>query len=187
MTLVCARLYQAGVREKMAFEGSYEITPYHQRDVDALRRVSPRFVAALVGGVATLCLLGWLSSDSPVRTPGVLSFMLGALILVQLTIHVRHVRNYVLFRAMSTDQIRGRLEYPRPLLLTASSLEIFTFAAMFTVLFVFTGNVFVLGGAFGCTVVATQHWKLMRRALAAAQNGPTERPVGSTPVKSETA
>jgi hypothetical protein len=39
---------------------------------------------------------------------------------------------------------------------------------MFSVLFVFTGSLFVLGGAFGCTVVAAQHWNLMRRAADAA-------------------
>src|SRR6266446_1861735 len=48
LTLVCARLYQKGVRDKIVFEGSYELTPYFQRDIDALRRVSPRFVWALV-------------------------------------------------------------------------------------------------------------------------------------------
>ena len=159
MTLICARLYQGGVREKMAFEGSYEITPFYQRDVDSLRRVSPRFVLILVVGVVTLCLPGRVAAES---SPGLFSFVLGALILLQLAIHVRHVRNYVLFRAMATDAIRGRLEYARPLLLRTSSIEIFTFAAMFGVLFAFTGSLFVLGGAFGCAVVAAQHWHMSR-------------------------
>jgi len=161
MTLVCARLYQAGVREKMAFEGSYEITPFYQGDIDALRRVSPRFVLVLVIGVVTLTLPGRVAAES---SPGFFSFILGALILLQLTIHIRHVRNYVLFRAMATDGIRGRLEYARPLLLKSSAVEIAMFAVMFGVLFVITANLFVLGGAFGCTVVAVQHWSLMRRA-----------------------
>ena len=36
LTIMCARLYQAGANQKMAFEGSYEITPYYQRDINAL-------------------------------------------------------------------------------------------------------------------------------------------------------
>src|SRR5947207_12636171 len=48
LTLICARLYQKSVREKIVFEGSYELTPYFQRDIDALRAVSPRFVWALL-------------------------------------------------------------------------------------------------------------------------------------------
>lgn len=170
MTHACARLYQAGAREKLAFEGSYEITPYHQRDVDALRRMSPRFLLALVVGFVAVGTLGYLSHDD---SPGLFAFMLGALILLQLMVHIRHVRNYVLFRAMATDAVRGRLEYSRPVLLRNSSLEILTFAVMFLVLFVFTRSVFVLGGAFGCAVVAIQHWVLMRRAIRRSPDRPS--------------
>ena len=56
LTIMCARLYQAGANQKMAFEGSYEITPYYQRDINSLRRLSPRFFAAL------LLSLVWLSA-----------------------------------------------------------------------------------------------------------------------------
>lgn len=41
--LACARLYRG--QDKIVFEGSYEITSTDQADVDALRKVSPRFVA----------------------------------------------------------------------------------------------------------------------------------------------
>ena len=34
-----------------SLEGSYELTPYFQKDVDCLRSVSPRFVLALIGTV----------------------------------------------------------------------------------------------------------------------------------------
>src|SRR5262249_59412587 len=99
-------------------------------------------------------------------SPGLFSFMLGALILVHLTIHVRHFRNYVLFRAMLTDAVRGRLEYSRPVLLRTSAIEIITFAGMFAVLFAFTGSPFVLGGVFACTVVAAQHWRMSSKGTA---------------------
>jgi hypothetical protein len=169
MTLVCARLYQAGAREKMTFEGSYEITPFYQKDIDTLRRLSPRFVLVLVIGVAVLSITG---RDMAETSPDLFAFLLGALILLQLMIHIRHVRNFVLFRAMATDGIRGRLEYARPLMLKSSSIEIAMFAVMFTVLFAFTGSPFVLGGAFGCAVVAIQHWNLMRRARGAPRAAP---------------
>ena len=163
MTLMCARLYEAGAREKIAFEGSYEITPFYQRDIDSLRRVSPRFVLVLGLGITIFALS---ARDSAASSPELFSFMLGALILLQLMVHIRHVRNFVLFRAMTTDGIRGRIEYARPLMLKASSIEIAMFAGMFAILFLFTGSTFVLGGAFGCTIVAVQHWNLRRRAAA---------------------
>ena len=42
LTLHCAQLYRDRVREKLVFEGSYELTPYYQQDIDSLRLVSPR-------------------------------------------------------------------------------------------------------------------------------------------------
>lgn len=48
LTITCARLYRNGVNEKLVFEGSYEITPYFQKDIDTLRLASPRFLLILV-------------------------------------------------------------------------------------------------------------------------------------------
>jgi hypothetical protein len=47
LTIAGARLYRGGVSEKLAFEGSYEITPFFQRDINSLRRISPRFLVML--------------------------------------------------------------------------------------------------------------------------------------------
>jgi hypothetical protein len=41
LTLACARMYRHGVGEKIVFEGSYELTPYFQPDIDALKRSIP--------------------------------------------------------------------------------------------------------------------------------------------------
>src|SRR5215831_7182582 len=62
MTLICARMYQA--QQAIIFEGSYEITPLFQADVNALRRLSPRFVIALVAGTACLAVMQQTSSAS---------------------------------------------------------------------------------------------------------------------------
>ena len=48
LTLACARLYRRGVSARIVFEGSFEITPYFQSDIDSLKVVSPRFVAAML-------------------------------------------------------------------------------------------------------------------------------------------
>ena len=58
LTLTCARLYQRGVRDKIAFEGSFEITPYYQRDIDSLRLISPRFILALLASSVWVFVLG---------------------------------------------------------------------------------------------------------------------------------
>src|SRR5436309_10932688 len=48
--------------------------------------------------------------------------VLGALVLTELTVHIRHLRNWFLFRkALGPGGLRGRLEYPRGILLRASA------------------------------------------------------------------
>lgn len=70
MTIKCARLYQESVRDKIVFEGSYELTPYFQSDIDALRRVSLKFILALLW-TSILLFLVWrlIGNPCPQCTP----------------------------------------------------------------------------------------------------------------------
>jgi hypothetical protein len=168
LTVTCARLYQAGVREHIVFEGSYELTPYHQADIDALRRFSPRFLLALVAASALLGCL-WLLSVADSFALSVYETALGALILIQLTIHVRHIRNYFLFKVvLAGEGIAGRVHYTRPTMLTHSSVELFTFAALYSLLCILTASWFIFGGAVACALVGTKHRQLAREHVARA-------------------
>jgi len=157
LTLTCARLYQRGVREKIAFEGSYELTPFFQRDIDSLRSISPRFIMILILIPTLMVGLRWLSSGSFVD---LYPFFLWAFILTQLSIHIRHLRNLYLFRAAASDQVHGRIEYSRRLSLKISSIEMLSFAGLFLAIFAFTQSWFVLGGSFSCLSMALKHWRL---------------------------
>src|SRR5260221_10411414 len=94
LTLACARRYRA--QSKVMFEGSFELNPVFQADVDSLRRLSPRFLIALASSVALLYLLWWLCRQPPYPMDSYL-FTLGAALLLQATIHIRHLRNLLLF------------------------------------------------------------------------------------------
>jgi hypothetical protein len=86
---------------------------------------------------------------------------LGALVLVQATVHVRHLRNLFMFR--NVERIRGRAEYPRGLMLRMSALEIVLFSALYGALSLLTGSVFTLGGALACAALSLNHLQLARR------------------------
>jgi hypothetical protein len=168
LTIACARMYQAGVRERIRFEGSYEITPYHQKDVDALRMFSPRFLAALVvSGVLLLAL--WHITMADGFLTEAYEAALGAMILTQLTVHVRHVRNYVLFRAvLAGGAITGRIEYAREAMLKLSAVELCTFAVLYAVVSALTRSWFVLGGALACAMLAANHRMMARKHAGAS-------------------
>jgi hypothetical protein len=162
LTITCARLYRGGVDEKLVLEGSYEITPFFQRDIDSLRLISPRFLAMLLVSTGLLATVWFLSVQSG---PELYVFASGSLILLELTVHIRHLRNLFIFRAISkSDCVRGRIEYSRPFILQMSSNELFAFSGMFLLLFVFTQSWFVLGGAATCFSTAIKHRRLARKA-----------------------
>ena len=182
LTLACARLYRRGVQERIVFEGSFEITPYFQSDIDSLKVVSPRFLGAMLLAWVYLAAVWFLAGQS---LPHLYEFVLGALISSQLAVHVRHFRNLFLFRAIAgTDAVQGRIQYPRPLMLRMSSVELLAFSASFGVLFVFTSSWFLLGGAFACLSLARKHRRLAKKYVANVTNDTAVRTDGQ-PIFSE--
>jgi hypothetical protein len=166
LTMTCARLYQTGARECVAFQGSYEITPYYQKDVDGLRLFSPRFLLALLATCALQAALWWLTMKE-MFLPDAYLFALGAMVLIQLTVHVRHLRNLFLFRAIHAgDGIAGRVEYGRSTMLRLSAVELFAFAAVYAVIFLVTGSFFVLGGVVSSLLMGVNHRALARKHVA---------------------
>jgi len=163
LTITCARLYRR--QETIVFEGSYEVTPFYQLDINSLRVVSPRFVFVLLLTLAALGFLWILNESSP--APELWQFVLGALIGTQLAVHMRHFRNLALFRAINhADWVRGRIEYGRAGMLRGSSWECFAFSGSFLVLFPFTGSWFILGGAVGCLSLGVKHRRLATKVHA---------------------
>jgi hypothetical protein len=167
LTIACARLYAQ--QDKIKFEGSYELNPLFEAEVDALKRISPSFVAILIVSTTALFVMKRLTEP---ETHGVYMFMLGSVLLMQLTIHVRHLRNWLLFRhALRSDAITGHLEYRRNVVLRASAFEILEFGVLYAFIYAFTpAGPFVLGGALGCGVSAIGQYRLARAHNRSAVN-----------------
>jgi hypothetical protein len=150
---------ETGVGQKLAFDGSHEITPYFPRDIDSLRRVSFCLVWALLLGGGLLIEFCLLSKRSP---PVLCQSAFGAVILPELAVHVRHLRNFFRFRTSRTEDVRGRIENSRKLLLRLSSAEIFAFSGLFLFLFPFLREAFLLGGIVRSFLLAIKHLRLAR-------------------------
>jgi hypothetical protein len=159
LTIACARMYTQ--QDKITFEGSYELNPVFEAEVNALRRISPRFIVMWAVSTTAVFLVGVMTGP---EMRGFYVFMLGALLLIQLTVHVRHLRNWLLFRhALRSDAMTGHLEYRRDVVLRASAFEILEFGVLYAFIYAFTpAGPFLLGGAFACAVTAISHYRLAR-------------------------
>lgn len=82
-------------------------------------------------------------------------------------IHLRHLKNLFMFRAIrAAGGLVGRIEYPRTLILRMSSFESLAFAGAYLLLFAFTGSWFICGGVVGCLSVGIKHWLMARKHRA---------------------
>ena len=164
LTLYSARLYRDGGQAHFAFEGSLELTPYYQRDIDALRRVSLRFIFALLGA-ALLIEIIWYLANGVAGVPALFEFAIGGMVLREAAVLLRHARNIALFRSIRSGRApTGQVFYPRRLSLSLSAAELLSFAALFAALGLLLGSWFLAGGAFACAVTSFQHWRRARRA-----------------------
>lgn len=166
-TLASARLYEEGVKQHLRFQGSFELTPYYQRDIDALRRVSPRFLLVLILLTTTLVAL-WLATRE-LGQPASYAVLLGALVLTQCGVHLRHVRNLFLFRNIQSAVIRGRIVFRRGFVLRASAAELYSLGGLWLLLFVVCQHWFFLGGVLGCLLIARKHLALARQSSPATR------------------
>jgi hypothetical protein len=164
LTLYSARLYRQGAQDHFGFEGSLELTPYYQNDIDRLRRVSLRFLLAVVWSVLLLELI-WYLSHNLLYWPPAFEFVLGGLLLREAAVIMRHLRNIGLFRAARHGGVglEGKVSYSRRLSLSQSALELGSYTLFFAVLAVLTDSWLLAGGALACALTGFQHWRRARK------------------------
>ena len=98
MTLYGARLYKDQGPAHLVIQGSYELTPSHQKAIDALKPYSPRFLGLLALSGLGIGLV-WLLSVVVLEAAWPFSLLMGGLLLREAAVHLRHFRNLALFRA----------------------------------------------------------------------------------------
>ncbi|MGH9905324.1 MAG: hypothetical protein ACRD8U_07045 [Pyrinomonadaceae bacterium] len=151
-TLKAASMYQAGASKHFSFLGGYELNPVFKKDIAGLRRFSPRFWLLLfvMGGL-------FLATHS-LFSPEAFAFVWGMFVGIQIAIHLRHIRNLVLFHyARNSRGMDGRIEYQHWLSLRLSAIELLSFSALFLLFYIFSQSLFMLGGFAGCFLMGLRH------------------------------
>ncbi len=175
LTIATAQLYERGVRNLIEFEGGVELNPYFQRDVAALRQISPRFVIMLLCSTALIGFEWLVTVQTGVLREG-FSFFIGGLFLLEAAVHMRHLRNLVTYRDMARGRgVQGRIAYRRWLVLRVSALDLAGLAALYLLTFLLTGSWFFAGGAGFCGGLA------VRQALQSRAAGQRSERVGAAP------
>ncbi len=145
LTIIGNRLWMKYGQAHIEFEGSYELNPYYQKDVDTLRRFSPRFFAMLLLTTIVLIFIWWLSDS--IRVPELFTLVIGSLLLLELTIMARHVRNITLFNLMKEPGgVEGHITYAQWMSVNLLAREYGYWALLFVVLFCLTGSWLFVGG-----------------------------------------
>ena len=155
-----------GFREigHVKFEGSFELTPQFQKDVDALNPVSKRHLVWLVLSSLLIVLIWWLTKHL-LFFPWTYLLYLGMFLLLEVAVHLRHFRNLSLIREVRKHGgLEGDVKYRKWLSYRISASEFYVYAMLFLVIAALTYSPFFLGGAIMCLGTGFKHSRLANKA-----------------------
>ena len=165
LTIYAAR----GFREirHFQFEGSFELTPQYQKDVDALKPVSRLHITLLIL-YSLLIILSWWVTKRFDFFPWTYLFYLGMFLLLEVAIHFRHLRNLSIIRLnRNSGGVEGQVAYRKWFTYRISAAELYTFSVLFLVIAILHYSAFFLGGAVMCFATGLKHSRLAKKTQAA--------------------
>jgi hypothetical protein len=146
------------------FEGSFELTPQYQKDIDALRMVSPRHIISLVLSSLLIVLVWWLTNQLPFF-PWTYLLCLGMFLLIEIAVHLRHLRNISLIREIrKSGGVEGDITYRKWFSYQISASEFYRYSVLFFLFALLTYSPFFMGGAIMCFATCVKHSRLSKKA-----------------------
>jgi hypothetical protein len=113
-------------------------------------------------------LLAWWLAVSWAAIPELFVALLGALVLLNVTATMRHLRNLAFaWYGRKGEGLTGRLEQKRWLSLRLSAVEMGSFALLYLMLFLIAGSWFLAGGVVSCGITGWKHWSMASKARRA--------------------
>ena len=161
LTIYSAR----GFREigHFQFEGSFELTPQYQKDIDALKPVSTRHLILLILYSLLIVVLWWLTKQF-LFFPWTYLFYLGMFLLMEVAVHMRHLRNVSLIREIRKNGgVEGEIKYRKWFSYRISAAEFYLYSALFLIFAILASSPFFLGGALMCLGTGFKHSRLANK------------------------
>jgi hypothetical protein len=149
------------------FEKGMELTPQFQKDVEGQVRISRRHVIYLIL-TSSLIPLFWYLAVWALGLLWLYSFFLGLFVLMEVAVHVRHLRNWYTARVYRREGgLSGSLTYSQRFSYLVSAFDLYIFAVLFALFFLLTFSFFFLGGAIACLRVGFGHGRLAGKSAPA--------------------
>jgi hypothetical protein len=167
LTIYSAR----GFREvgHFQFEGSFELTPQYQKDIDNLKPVSKLHIILLIAYSLLILVIWWITKLS-FYLQWAYPLYLGMFLLLEVAVHLRHLRNVVLIREIRKNGgVEGEIKYRKWFSYRISASEFYLYSSLFLIIAALTYGPFFLGGAIMCFGTAFKHNRLAKKAKLGAQ------------------
>ena len=104
LTIAGAKLYKKNGKSVFDIEGSYEITPVYQNDIDKLKMVSPLFLKSLF--ISSMLLSGvWFISHMDRRYELMVLFLFGSMFFLEVVVLLRHIRNIITYTTLPSGVV----------------------------------------------------------------------------------
>ena len=162
-----------GVRERWSVEGSYELNPTWERQIDSGQLFGVRvfIVPALLGAVLALArLIAWPWDEF--TDPAFFGFAVGSIALLQAPILLVHGANLQTFTDLAVPSAaEGGVRYSRWFAYRSTAGHLARFGVLWIVLWVPSQQAFFLGGALSCVVFARRLARLCQAARRSAEAG----------------
>jgi hypothetical protein len=166
LTIYSAR----GFREvgHFQFEGSFELTPQFQKDINALKPVSKRHVILLFLYSLLIVFIWWFTKRL-LFFPWTYLLYLGMFLLLEVAVHLRHLRNVSLIREIRKGGgVEGQISYKKWFSYRISASEFYLYSVLFLLFAVLTYSPFFLGGTIMCFGTGFKHNRLAKKAKKTA-------------------
>jgi len=146
------------------FEGSFELTPHYQKDIDALKPISKLHIILLI--LYSLVILGiWYLMVYFLGLSWAYLLYLGMFLLLEVAVHLRHLRNIFLIREIrKNDGASGQISYRKWFSYRVSAFELYLYFGLFLIVAALESSPFFLGGAIMCFGMGFRHNRLARKA-----------------------
>lgn len=164
LTLISAR----GFREVdvFRFEGSLELTPQFQKDINEQNHFSKRHISYLI--IYTLVvLIFWFLAVWYLKADWLYLFYLGAFLLLEVAVHFRHFRNLRQISLLKKiGGVEGSVIFRKRFSYMLSAFDLYSFAVLFLLVSVLTFSPFFLGGMLTCFATGYRHMSYARREIS---------------------